>query len=339
MRVSAASATAATQDTGLESVTLSLVNLIAHAAHGRHATRKFHEATGIGLPGTQMRTLLALSHGRPVSTGDLAAALDLDLGQTSRQVASVQALGLSERAPDPADRRRSLVAITALGTRVNDRWRDAWSRDYLGPVLTWPEAEVSGLTVWLDRVERSLRHGLSGITVSPGPPDGWYVSVPEAVGSPTLQAYLRTVVGLVEVVGLSRGFDGLLGQVHAPIRQHAYFALHLIDSQGPLPVTEVARRLGVTHPQASKRVRMLCDHGLLTSSNGTRDRRATIARSTAKGSALVRRVREIQLRGFLGLVGEVTPEQREEWARLTQRLLTELTRLLEGMDEDPATAP
>lgn len=316
----------------LEEVTLDLVNLVAYAAHGRHASRRFPEATGIELPQSQMRTLLALSHaGRP-SMGEVAAALDLDLGQTSRQMAALEKLGLAGRVPDPDDGRRTLLVLTPQGAEANDAWRDAWSQDYLEPVADWDEQEITSLTAWLSRVEWSLRRGLAGISAGLRPPTGWLPRVPRGEKSAALASYAVTVVGLVEMVGLSRGFDGLLGQVHAPIRQHAFFALRLIAARGPLPVTELAAHLGVTHPQASKRVRMLAEHGLVESFPGEQDRRVTMTRTTVPGLRLIEDVRQVQAQGFSGLVGEVPGEYRDTWAELTGRLFAELSLILDKLE-------
>jgi len=49
--------------------------------------------------------------------GDLAAAMKVTVGGTSKLVDRVESAGLISRAPDPADRRASRLSLTASGKR------------------------------------------------------------------------------------------------------------------------------------------------------------------------------------------------------------------------------
>jgi DNA-binding MarR family transcriptional regulator len=72
-----------------------------------------------------LRTLAATG---PADITTLAATLGLDPSTAGRQVSAMTAAGLVERAPAPADKRRSIVVATAEGRerarRVHDRRRD-----------------------------------------------------------------------------------------------------------------------------------------------------------------------------------------------------------------------
>ncbi|MCP2167848.1 DNA-binding transcriptional regulator, MarR family [Goodfellowiella coeruleoviolacea] len=304
----------------LESATLDLVNLIAFAAHGRAFARRFRDATGVDLPAAELRTLLVLAQGDARSGGDLAAALAIDLGQASRQVSALERAGLVGRSADPADRRRSLVALSERGAEVDRRWRAAWLRDYLRPVARWPEADVADLTRWLRLVDAALRRGLGA-----GAPGGRRAAGVDAE-PPHLRSYAEVVVGLVELVGTSHGFDDLLRELRAPIRQSAYFALRLIDAHGPLPITEVGQRAGVDQSQASKQVRVLEEHELVERATDGFDRRSTLVRASRRGRTLVRRVRDFQLAGLRDLLSGAPHGDRDRWAELVADLVAELSR-------------
>jgi DNA-binding MarR family transcriptional regulator len=305
-------------DVRLASATLDLVNLIAFTAHGRAFSRRFRDATGVDLPAAELRTLLVLTQGDARSGGDLAAALAIDLGQASRQISALERAGLVERSPDPADRRRSLVALSERGAEVDRRWRAAWLQDYLRPVARWPEADVADLTRWLRLVDAALRRGL-------GAPGGRRVAGLGAV-APHLRSYADSVVSVVELVGTSHGFDDLLRELRAPIRQSAYFVLRLVDVHGPLPITEVGQRAGVDQSQASKQVQVLEEHDLVERAADGFDRRSTLVRASRRGRTLVRRVRDFQLAGLRGLLSGTTHSDRDRWTELVAALVDELSR-------------
>ncbi len=86
----------------------------------------------------------------------------------------------------------------------------------------------------------------------------------------------------------------------------------LAEGRGePIRVGEVAARLGMSLPSASRLVRRLERHGLVTSERDERDRRATLVRPTTAGlelrDAVVRHRREAMARL---LRGRSLPEDR-----------------------------
>jgi MarR family transcriptional regulator, lower aerobic nicotinate degradation pathway regulator len=75
---------------------------------------------GLGAVGAhrqQYALLSALDGVGPASQADLGRRLGIDPGDMVRLVGAMQTDGWLERRPDPADRRRKLVAITAAGRR------------------------------------------------------------------------------------------------------------------------------------------------------------------------------------------------------------------------------
>jgi DNA-binding MarR family transcriptional regulator len=71
------------------------------------------------LPLAFFESLLFISRAREGSmrVGDLARALRITVGGTSKLVDRIERAGLIAREPDPADRRASRVALTAAGKR------------------------------------------------------------------------------------------------------------------------------------------------------------------------------------------------------------------------------
>ena len=70
----------------------------------------------------RVMTLLDLTEG-PRSLGEIAQARGVDPPYATEIVDRLEALGLAERTPDPADRRRRLVVLTAEGHRLAERVR------------------------------------------------------------------------------------------------------------------------------------------------------------------------------------------------------------------------
>jgi DNA-binding MarR family transcriptional regulator len=312
------------KEVALETETLRLINLVAYAAYSRGFGRSFREATGIELPGSELRTLQALTAGTPVSIGELASMIDVDLGQASRQVTTLVEARLVDRVADPADRRRSLAILSDQGITVYNRWRGVWIQQYLEPVLLWAGDHIVTLTQWLTRVDTCLRQALQRPVTGHGLPDDWHHTAGLKSDEPSLRHYLEVMVRLVEMAGRSNGFNDLLTELRAPIRQQAYFALRLIARHGPMPISEVATRLAVDPSQASKRVRMLRQHGLVDQAVDSFDRRSAQVRVSRRGVLLVKRIHDLQLASFVSIVGEVSSDDRARWTPL-------MTRLLEGL--------
>lgn len=93
------------------------------------ATLKWNEA-GRGLERPAFVLLSRIAVDGPSRLSALAADVCLDLSTVSRQVAALESAGLVCRAPDPSDKRASLVEVTELGREVfaenRERWLTTW---------------------------------------------------------------------------------------------------------------------------------------------------------------------------------------------------------------------
>ncbi|GAA3383346.1 MarR family transcriptional regulator [Cryptosporangium minutisporangium] len=299
-------------DTELEQTTLHLVNLIAYSAHNRTYRRRFALVTGLDLPGAEIETVTALT-GTPMTTGALAERLRIDITQASRQVARLAALGLAEKERDPADRRRIVVSLTEQAQRRADAWAAVWVNDYALPVDGWATEDVDALGEWLAIVHRVLAPALTSVPER-DLPSSW-----EPTGDENRVRFLRTTVRLARLVGNSHGFQDLLDEARTNLNELTYFTLRDIWRHGPTTVSEIASRLAIDASQASKRVTALREHGLLDEAVDVFDRRSTRLRASRRGTAVVRRIHQNQLAGFLDLLGEVDPASRGRWTTLVKR--------------------
>src|SRR6266540_3876202 len=93
---------------------------------------------------------------RPKRLPELAARMGVDASTASRQVQQLERTGLVGRVGDPADRRASLLELTAEGNRVLARMRQA-RRASLAQVLGgWSRADRRTLAAMLTRLVDDL---------------------------------------------------------------------------------------------------------------------------------------------------------------------------------------
>jgi DNA-binding MarR family transcriptional regulator len=109
-----------------------------------------------GLDAGAYAVLLGIARTGPVRLVELADDFGLDKSTMSRQVSTLQRLGLVARRPDPADGRAFLLELSADGERrladVVQARRAVW-RASLGD---WSTAEITGLAEGLARLIRDL---------------------------------------------------------------------------------------------------------------------------------------------------------------------------------------
>jgi DNA-binding MarR family transcriptional regulator len=312
--------TAPDQDVHLEALTLRLLNRVAYATSSRGMSHQVSAVTGIDLPPSALRLLQLLAGRQEVAASTLASEMAVDLSQVSRQASQLESLEYLTRTVDPTDRRRTLLSLTTATAAQLDEWLLAWSNDYLAPVAGWPRRDVVDLTGWFSMVHDRLEKALPGRPVARSAAR-WQSLVDPGRYEPAVRTFLSTVMELVSWAGQSGGFDDLLVLVGAPIRQQGYFTLRVVARHGPMPIVEVAEPLGIDPSQASKRIRQLTDLKLVDRAVDGFDRRNNLIRVSRKGAALLAKVRETQLAGFLEVLGGVSASDRERWTVLMERYL------------------
>ncbi len=90
-----------------------------------------------GINGRELAVLAAVADGEPSSQVDAAVRLGIDRTTMVALIDDLEAKGLVERHPDPADRRRNIVALTTTGRDTFDgasRATDEVERSFLAPI-------------------------------------------------------------------------------------------------------------------------------------------------------------------------------------------------------------
>ncbi|MFN2538104.1 MAG: MarR family transcriptional regulator [Mycobacteriales bacterium] len=323
--------TAPEQDTALERNTLHFINMIAYGSSSRVHSRRLRDVTGIDLPPSDIRLVECLAGREPLPLSAVASELGIDLAQASRQATALEALGHVVRATDPADRRRTLVCLSPATAALMDRWLLDWSSGYADALGDWSPDDLAQLTRWFDHVLVRLQEALPGRTSSTLPAR-WQHLVREDKHSVAQQRFLGSLVALVSWAGQSGGFNDILEELDAPIRQHAYFTLRMVSRHGPISIAEVAERMAIDPSQASKRLRQLTELGLVDRAVDTFDRRSSRVRASRKGAALERKVRDWQLRTTVALLGPITAKNRRSWGSLMEQFMQRLDEAAERSD-------
>ncbi|MPQ98755.1 MarR family transcriptional regulator [Modestobacter sp. I12A-02628] len=107
-----------------------------------------------GLDGAAYGLLVLLDDSGPLRASDLVAKLGLDKSTVSRQVASLVAAGLVDRAPDPDDGRAHVLSTSPEGHRRLSEIRDARRARWEADLSDWPSSDVATLAELLGRLNR-----------------------------------------------------------------------------------------------------------------------------------------------------------------------------------------
>lgn len=103
------------------------------------------ERAGAGLTALELSVLGHLHRRGPMSPGDLASVERVQPQSLTRTLTRLEAEAMLGRAPDPADGRRSLLAVTPAGLaalRAEMEQRDAWLAAAMAQNLTSTEIEL-----------------------------------------------------------------------------------------------------------------------------------------------------------------------------------------------------
>ena len=100
--------------------------------------------------------------------------------------------------------------------------------------------------------------------------------------------------------------------------------LRLVQRQGPVAVSEVARRLEVDLSNASRQLRVLEDQGLVTRAADPDDRRVARVAVTVAGKRVLDRARAIALNDYAVALDDWSARDRAQLATLLDRFRTSL---------------
>ena len=99
-----------------------------------------------------------------------------------------------------------------------------------------------------------------------------------------------------------------------------YNVLRLIDTMGPQPQAEVARRLLVTAPVVTRLASTLADAGLVERGTDPKDKRAVVLELTATGRRRARAMRRDLLEAARELLEPIPAERRDSVAAALEEL-------------------
>lgn len=106
------------------------------------------------LDGAAYGLLALLQDAGPLRASDLVARLGLDKSTVSRQISSLVALGLVDRAADPEDGRAQVLTPSAEGAARLNGIRDARRARWQSDLSDWETDDVATLAVLLGRLNR-----------------------------------------------------------------------------------------------------------------------------------------------------------------------------------------
>ncbi|MEW5851214.1 MAG: MarR family transcriptional regulator [Myxococcota bacterium] len=119
--------------------------------------RRVDAAAGVGP--ARLSALSVLTFGGPMTLGQLAAAEQVKPPTMTRVVHGLEAEGLAQRIPDPADGRVVRVAATAAGKRLLQQGRRRRVEVLNRRVKELPAAELATLERAVEILERMTRGG------------------------------------------------------------------------------------------------------------------------------------------------------------------------------------
>jgi DNA-binding MarR family transcriptional regulator len=147
--------TTSAPDAAMTDIEQALTRLIRRGNQPRVHERLAARA-GVTLDRAAYSILCRVHEAGPLRLSGLAARTGVDASTVSRQVQQLERTGLVGRVGDPADRRASLLALTAEGDRVLARMRKA-RRESLAQVLSgWSGADRRALGALLTRLVDDL---------------------------------------------------------------------------------------------------------------------------------------------------------------------------------------
>lgn len=95
-----------------------------------------------------------------------------------------------------------------------------------------------------------------------------------------------------------------------------FFLLAYLDQAEVLTMSAIARKMGHTTAAASGLVARLENLGYVVRSVAPDDRRKVMVCITAKGSALVRRIREEMVGNLVKILDHLTPDEQKAWLQI-----------------------
>ena len=127
--------------------------------------------------------------------------------------------------------------------------------------------------------------------------------------------------------------DALFGVDGQRLDQGQFDALEILDHEpAGWRMSEFADALRVDPSTATRAVDRLERHGFAERTVDDEDRRIVIARTTAEGRTVLRRIQRLRSAGMERLLAEFEPAEREQFADLLDRFVASMDDLLREID-------
>ena len=146
-------------DSGVRDEINDAITVVARFANSRRLAVVHSARSGVELPLSAVALLRQLESGEPLRLSELSRRLQVALPPLSRQVRALVDGEFITRAPDGADARASLLAITERGREALARFAGA-NRALLDKALAgWNDDDLAALAAQMQRLVRDLRRG------------------------------------------------------------------------------------------------------------------------------------------------------------------------------------
>ena len=99
-----------------------------------------------------------------------------------------------------------------------------------------------------------------------------------------------------------------------------FFLLAFLDQKEVSTMSAIAQKMGHTTAAASGLVARLENLGFVVRSSVREDRRKVMVCITAKGSALVRRIREEMVGNIMKIMEHLTPAEQKAWLQIYEKI-------------------
>jgi DNA-binding MarR family transcriptional regulator len=136
-------------------------------------------------------------------------------------------------------------------------------------------------------------------------------------------ADLARIYEFTELVAASsrspRQRERLATAVQTPLPGASLQVLRSLDRHGPMAISDLAKRLGVDQSTASRQVRPLEEHALVTRTGDPADRRVSLLACSRVGRELIERIRSVALNDFRVALASWSPHDREQLVELLDR--------------------
>jgi DNA-binding MarR family transcriptional regulator len=99
-----------------------------------------------------------------------------------------------------------------------------------------------------------------------------------------------------------------------------FFLLAALDLKEVMTMSAIAQKMGHTTAAASGLVARLENLGYVTRASAPEDRRKVMVCITAKGSALVRRIREEMVGNLMTIMAHLSPGEQKAWLQIYSKI-------------------